>query len=132
MVVQVLVVAVSRMFSMMTRGIHRHCRRHWRHLHSLLHHFVSSSSTPGAAVREIADALLQMIRLEERLEERGGGGAGGGSCFRFAADAAAVAAAVTANDDVLVDATRMFFLFTRPIRFVERGSTRFFEPDLRE
>ena len=44
----------------------------------------------GAAVREIADALLQMIRLEERLEERGGGGAGGGSCFRFAAGAAAV------------------------------------------
>jgi len=64
-----------------------------------------------------------MIRLEEcvgehvgkRVGERVGERVGGGG---FADVAAAVAAAV--DDDVLVDATRMFFLFTRPIRFVEQ------------
>jgi len=45
----------------------------------------------GAAIREIADALLHMIRLEERVGGGTGGGAGGGGCFRFAAGAAAVA-----------------------------------------
>jgi len=66
-----------------------------------------------------------MIRLEEcvgehvgkRVGERVGERVGGGG---FADVAAAVAVAVTADDIVLVDATRMFFLFTRPIRFVEQ------------